>query len=33
MLDCKLIDTPMDPNVKLVPGQGGFYEIQGDIDN
>ena len=22
MLDCKLVDTPMDPNVKLVPGQG-----------
>ena len=22
MLDCKLIDTPMDSNVKLVPGQG-----------
>ncbi|RVW15190.1 Retrovirus-related Pol polyprotein from transposon RE1 [Vitis vinifera] len=22
MLDCKPIDTPMDPNVKLVPGQG-----------
>ena len=21
MLDCKLIDTPMDPNVKLVPRQ------------
>ena len=21
-LDCKLIDTPMDSNVKLVPGQG-----------
>ena len=21
-LDCKLVDTPMDPNVKLVPGQG-----------
>ena len=21
MLDCKLIDTHMDPNVKLVPGQ------------
>ena len=20
MLDCKLVDTPMDPNVKLVPG-------------
>ena len=22
MLDCKLVDTPIDPNVKLVPGQG-----------
>ena len=22
MLNCKLIDTPMDPNVKIVPGQG-----------
>ena len=22
MLDCKLVDTPMDPNVKLVLGQG-----------
>ncbi|RVW96790.1 Myosin-7 [Vitis vinifera] len=22
MLECKLVDTPMDPNVKLVPGQG-----------
>ena len=22
MLDCETIDTPMDPNVKLVPGQG-----------
>ena len=22
MLDCKLIDTPMDPNVKLVIGKG-----------
>ena len=22
LLDCKPIDTPMDPNVKLVPGQG-----------
>ena len=22
MLDCKPIDTPMDPNVKFVPGQG-----------
>ena len=22
MIDCKLVDTPMDPNVKLVPRQG-----------
>ena len=22
MLDCKPVDTPMDPNVKLVQGQG-----------
>ena len=22
MLECKPVDTPMDPNVKLVPGQG-----------
>ena len=22
MLDCKLVDTPMDLNVKLVPSQG-----------
>ena len=22
MLDCKLVDTPIDPNVKLIPGQG-----------
>ena len=22
ILNCKPIDTPMDPNVKLVPGQG-----------
>ena len=22
MLDCKPVDTPLDPNVKLVPGQG-----------
>ena len=22
MLDCKLVDTPMDPIVNLVPGQG-----------
>jgi len=25
MLDCKPIDTPMDPNVKLLPNQGEFY--------
>ncbi|RVW15373.1 Retrovirus-related Pol polyprotein from transposon TNT 1-94 [Vitis vinifera] len=28
MLDCKPVDTPMDPNVKLVPGQG---EPLGDL--
>ncbi|RVW96191.1 Retrovirus-related Pol polyprotein from transposon RE1 [Vitis vinifera] len=28
MLDCKPIDTPMDPNVKLIPGQG---EPLGDL--
>ena len=22
MLDCKSVNTPMDPNVKLVPGHG-----------
>ena len=22
MLDCKLIDSPMSPNIKLLPGQG-----------
>ena len=22
MLDCKPVDAPIDPNVKLVPGQG-----------
>ena len=22
MLDCKPVDTPIDPNVKLIPGQG-----------
>ena len=26
MLDCKPIDTPIDPNVKLVPGQGESLE-------
>ena len=33
MLDCKPVDTPMDPNIKLVLGQGGLYEIQRDIDD
>ena len=34
MLDCKLIDTPMDPNVKLFYlDKGSLYEIQEDIDN
>ena len=22
ILDCKPVDTPMDPNIKLLPGQG-----------
>ena len=25
MLDCKSVDTPMDPNVKLVPGHGESF--------
>ena len=29
MLDCKLIDTPMDPNVKLVPGQRELLRYPG----
>ena len=34
MLDCKPVDILMDPNVKLVLGQGrGLYEIHGDIDD
>ena len=33
MLDCKPVDTPMDPNVKLVPRQGESLEILGDIDD
>ena len=33
MLDYKPVNTPMDPNVKLVPGQESFYEIEGDIDD
>ena len=26
MLDCKPVDTPMDPNVKLVPSQGELLQ-------
>ena len=33
MLDCKPVDTPMDPNVNLYQVRGSFYEIQEDIDN
>ena len=29
MLNCKLVDTPMDPNVKLVPGQGKSLQDPG----
>ena len=31
MLDCKSIDTPMDSNVKLVPGQGGAFTRYSEI--
>ncbi|RVW86596.1 Retrovirus-related Pol polyprotein from transposon TNT 1-94 [Vitis vinifera] len=31
MLDCKPVDTPMDPNVKLVPGQGEPLGDPGEI--
>ncbi|RVW40634.1 Retrovirus-related Pol polyprotein from transposon RE1 [Vitis vinifera] len=33
MLECKPVDTPMDPNVKLVPGQGEPLRDLGDIDD
>jgi len=29
MMDCKPVDTPMDPNVKLVPGQGELFSNPG----
>ena len=29
MLDCKPVDTPMDPNVKLVPSQGELLRDPG----
>ena len=33
MLDCKPLDTLMDPNVKLVPGRGSLCVILGNIDD
>ena len=33
MLDYKPVDNPMDLHVKLVPGQGNLYKIQGDIED
>ncbi|RVW56704.1 Retrovirus-related Pol polyprotein from transposon RE1 [Vitis vinifera] len=33
MLECKPVDTPIDPNVKLVPGQGEPLRDLGDIDD
>ena len=34
ILDCQLVDTLMDSNVKLIPGQGqSLYETLGDIDD
>ena len=32
MMGCRPIDTPMDPNVKLVPGQGSHLVILKGID-
>ena len=39
ILDCKPVDTPMDPNVKLVPGQeeslqdlGGYRRLVGKLN-
>lgn len=29
LIDCKSVDTPMDPNVKLLPKQGDPYPIPG----
>jgi len=28
MLGCKAADTPMDPNLKLLPGQGELLELR-----
>ena len=38
MLDCKPVNIPMDPNVKLIPGQGeplrdpGRYRLVGRLN-
>uniref|UniRef100_A0A0V0HIE6 Putative ovule protein n=1 Tax=Solanum chacoense TaxID=4108 RepID=A0A0V0HIE6_SOLCH len=29
MLDCKHVDSLMDPNTKIIPGQGLLYEDTG----
>ena len=33
MLDCKPVDTPMDPKSSLYLDRGSLYEIQGDISD
>ena len=33
MLDCKPVDTPMDPYVKLIPSKGELLRDLGDIDD
>ena len=33
MMGCKPTDTPMDPNVKLLPGQGEHLVILKGIDD
>jgi len=30
LLNAKLVDTHMDPNVKLLPNQGSIYQIRED---
>ena len=32
MLDCKPVDTPMDPNVKLLQNQADLYPDQADTE-
>lgn len=31
MTDCRPIDSPMDSNVKLLPGRGGLLAIEEDM--